>query len=87
MCKCDEQYQECLVERGCEHSHACVVFIVVLNGVAESPDVLLRQEEKGFSYTDLFTIGTAVENGEGLLDKEATSHNNLFDTFRVFLQF
>jgi hypothetical protein len=29
----------------------------------------------------------AVENGEGMLDKEATSHDDLCDTFRMPLQF
>jgi hypothetical protein len=32
-------------------------------------------------------LRTAVENGEGALDKEATSHNDLFDSFRLSLQF
>ena len=32
-------------------------------------------------------LRTAVENGEGMLDKEATSHNDLFDSFRLSLQF
>jgi hypothetical protein len=27
------------------------------------------------------------ENGEGLLDKEVTSHDNLFDAFRMSLLF
>jgi hypothetical protein len=30
-------------------------------------------------------LRTAVENGEGLLDKEATSHDDLFDSFRLAL--
>jgi hypothetical protein len=29
----------------------------------------------------------AVENGEGILDKEATSHDDMFDSFRLFLRF
>ena len=29
------------------------------------------------------TLRTAVENGEGTLDKEATSHDDLFDSFRL----
>jgi hypothetical protein len=29
----------------------------------------------------------AVENGERSLDKEATSHNDLFDAFRLSVQF
>ena len=32
-------------------------------------------------------IRTAVENGEGMLDKEATSHDDLFDSFRLSLMF
>ncbi|MPZ07264.1 MAG: hypothetical protein GEU26_12760 [Nitrososphaeraceae archaeon] len=32
-------------------------------------------------------LRTAVENGEGMLDKEATSHDDLFDAFRMSLQF
>ena len=30
---------------------------------------------------------TTVENGEGMLDKEATSHDDLMDAFRISLQF
>jgi hypothetical protein len=30
---------------------------------------------------------TAVENGEGMLDKDATSHDDFFDAFRMSLQF
>ena len=30
---------------------------------------------------------TAVENGEGILDKEATSHDDLFDSFSLSLMF
>ena len=32
-------------------------------------------------------IRTAVENGEGMLDKEATSFDDCFDSFRLSLQF
>ena len=32
-------------------------------------------------------LRTAVENGEGYLDKEAISHDDLFDAFRLSLQF
>jgi hypothetical protein len=32
-------------------------------------------------------LRTAVENGEGMLDKEATSHDDLFDSFRLALMF
>jgi hypothetical protein len=35
----------------------------------------------------LISLRTAVENGEGSLDKEATSHDDLFDAFRMSLQF
>lgn len=37
-------------------------------------------------HTKLVTaLRTAVENGEGSLDKEATSHDDLFDSFRLSL--
>ena len=32
-------------------------------------------------------LRTAVENGEGSIDKEATSHDDLFDSFRISLMF
>lgn len=32
-------------------------------------------------------LRTAVENGEGYMDKEATSHDDLFDSFRLSLMF
>jgi hypothetical protein len=35
----------------------------------------------------LIALRTAVENGEGMLDKEATSHDDLFDEFRMSLLF
>ena len=39
-------------------------------------------------HTKLITaLRTAVEYGEGSLDKEATSHDDLFDAFRMSLQF
>jgi hypothetical protein len=39
-------------------------------------------------HTKLITsLRTAVENGEGMLDKEATSHDDLFDAFRLSLMF
>jgi hypothetical protein len=39
-------------------------------------------------HTKLITsLRTAVENGEGSLDKEATSHDDLFDSFRLSLMF
>lgn len=31
------------------------------------------------------SLRTAVENGEGSLDKEALSHDDLFDAFRMSL--
>ncbi len=30
---------------------------------------------------------TTVENGEGMLDKEATSHDDPMDAFKISLQF
>lgn len=39
-------------------------------------------------YEKLITaLRTAVENSERMLDKEATSHDDLFDAFRMSLQF
>ena len=39
-------------------------------------------------YTKLITtLRNAVENGESVLDKEVTSHDDLFDAFRMSLQF
>lgn len=35
----------------------------------------------------IIALRTAVENGEGSLDKEATSHDDLFDSFRLSLMF
>ena len=32
-------------------------------------------------------LRTGVENGEGMLDKEVTSHDDLFDAFGLSLQF
>ena len=41
-----------------------------------------------FRFTKLITaLRTAVENGEGMLDKDATSHDDLFDAFRLSLMF
>jgi hypothetical protein len=33
------------------------------------------------------SLRTAVETGEGLLDKEATSYDDIFDAIRMSLQF
>jgi hypothetical protein len=35
----------------------------------------------------LTSLKTAVENGESSLDKEATSYDDIFDAFRMSLQF
>jgi hypothetical protein len=32
-------------------------------------------------------LRTVVGNGQGVLDKDATSHNDLFDAFRMSMQF
>jgi hypothetical protein len=37
--------------------------------------------------TLITALRTAVENGEGMLDKEATSHSDVFDAFRMSLLF
>jgi len=40
------------------------------------------------SFNKLITsLRTAVEKGEGSLDKDATSHDDLFDSFRLSLLF
>jgi hypothetical protein len=40
------------------------------------------------SHTKLITaLRTAVEKGDGSLDKEATSHCDCFEAFRLSLQF
>lgn len=33
------------------------------------------------------SLRTAVENGEGVLDKEATSYDDIFDGFRLALRY
>jgi hypothetical protein len=39
-------------------------------------------------YSKLITaLRTAVENGEGVLDKDASSHDDLLDAFRTSLMF
>jgi hypothetical protein len=35
----------------------------------------------------IMALRTAVENGEGLLENDATLHDDLFDPFRMSLQF
>ena len=32
-------------------------------------------------------LRTAFENGEGILDKEVTSHDDVFDAFRLSLKY
>jgi len=35
----------------------------------------------------IISLRTAVENGEGILDKHATSFNDVFDAFRLSMKF
>ena len=35
----------------------------------------------------IISLRTAVENGEGILDKQVTSHNDVFDAFRLAMKF
>jgi hypothetical protein len=35
----------------------------------------------------IISLRTALENGEGLLDKEAKGYDDIFDTFGMSLQF
>ena len=56
---------------------------------------LLEYTDRGGIATDESRVGaklitalrTAVENDEGVLDKEATSFDDLFDSFRMSLMF
>ena len=46
------------------------------------------QFQEFMTMTELITaLRTVVENGEGVLDKETTSHDDLFDAFRLSLMF
>jgi hypothetical protein len=53
----------------------------------------MLEYQKGYiainpKFTMLTTaLRTAVEKGSGTLDKEATSHDDLFDAFRLSMQF
>ncbi|MGB7634103.1 MAG: hypothetical protein WBL68_10285 [Nitrososphaeraceae archaeon] len=55
----------------------------------------MEYTDRGGIATDESRVGaklitalrTAVENGEGVLDKEATSFDDLFDSFRMSLMF
>jgi hypothetical protein len=53
----------------------------------------LMEYQNGFMaihprFNKLITaLRTAVENGEGMLDKEATSFDDCVDSFRLSLQF
>jgi hypothetical protein len=69
------------VQFGKEHKHMlahCKELLEYHNGqVAINP-----------RHSKLITaLRTAVENGEGILDKDVTSHDDLFDAFRLSLQF
>ena len=35
----------------------------------------------------IISLRTAVENGDGVLDKQATSHDDVFDAFRLAMKF
>ncbi len=35
----------------------------------------------------IISLRTAIENGEGVLDKQATSFDDLFDAFRLAMKF
>ena len=49
----------------------------------ESLQVAIR-----LKHSKLITaLRTAIENGEGSLDKEATSYDDIFDTFRISLEY
>ena len=44
------------------------------------------QIDPGFSKL-ITSLRTAVENGEGILDKQATSYNDVFDAFRLAMKY
>jgi hypothetical protein len=75
------------------------MFVVPVNFSTEHKEMLAHCKElleynrgmvaiDGIRHSKLITaLRTAVENGEGVLDKEATSHDDLFDAFRLSLSF
>ena len=58
------------------------------DGLAVLLDYMKGQVAIHPRYSKLITaLRTAVANGEGVLDKEATSHDDCFDAFRLSLMF
>jgi hypothetical protein len=47
--------------------------------------ICLMHSDYRSSFDTVTALKTAVENGEGSFDKEATSHNDLFNAFRLSL--
>ena len=58
-----------------------------LQTVFSSTPYYPRSDPRYSSFTLMFSVRLQVENGEGRLDKEATSQDDLFDAFRMSLQF
>jgi hypothetical protein len=59
------------------------------NATKLGADAKMTKSIKNFSmynYSPKESV-SAVENGEGLLDKGATSYDDIFDAFRMSLQF
>lgn len=54
---------------------------------------LLMEKDGGYisinkKFTKLITsLRTAVEKGDGVLDKEATNYNDIFDAFRLAMRY
>jgi len=49
--------------------------------------ICLMHSNYRFSFETITALRTAVENREGSLNKEAASHDDLFDAFRLSLMF
>ena len=66
----------------------CIEWVLALTYCKTLNDRVTKVKATHPKHTKLITaIRTALENGEGLLDKDATSHDDLFDAFRMSLMF
>ena len=65
------------------------MFVIPVSPSEEHKNILayakeLMEYKNGHRFNKLITaLRTAVENGEGMLDKDATSPDYLFDAFRI----
>jgi hypothetical protein len=94
----DENYSEVIAD--CRKSHRNYEYdmTVVPVNFSEGRDMLanckmLMERDGGHisinkKFNKLITsLRTSVENGEGVLDKEATSYDDIFDSFRMAMRF